>query len=139
MLRGGACECYFGNAHCKGGSNAFFRVSFEEQQNSLLSATEAPLWLVVHREWVPNYASGTRYLMWCGDGSDDCNVPRHWRHSTAFFDTREAALEWVNERFHKEPDRFVALRKCELPDAVESATETKRTEIVREEEITKWK
>lgn len=119
--------------------NIFFRASPEEQQNALFSTKDAPFWLVIHREWVPNYASRTRYLMWCGDGTDDCNVPRHWRHSTAFFDTREAALAWVNEKFHKEPDRFVALRRCELPEAVESTTEVKRTEIVQEEKITKWK
>lgn len=95
------------------------------------------LWMVVFRTWEKHYASNFRYLMICGDGTDDCNVPMHWRSDIRFFQTRDVALEWINLQFAKERDRFVSLRRCGKPERL--VEESKEHHKVESWKTTEWK
>jgi hypothetical protein len=99
--------------------------------------TPDDLYMVIWRTWEKNYASRARYLMWCGDGTDDCNVPMHWNYQTRFFKTKEVALMWINNEFTKSPDRLVSLRRCGKPERLVS--DTKEHHKVESWKTTEWK
>jgi hypothetical protein len=90
--------------------------------------THAPLWLITYKTWEKNYAAPIRYLMWCGDGTDDCNVPKHWKYDINMFTTRKAAIEWINGEFATSPERVVSLRKCSVTKNFAKHT-TNHTEV----------
>ena len=111
-------------------------ICFNEWCTPVDYETKLSFWMVVHKTLEKNHNSFVRTLLWCGDGSDDCNTQWHWAYNTKLFATRKGAIEWINMEFFKEPERVVALRECNVPETLHSTT-TKhtRTEVT---ETTMW-
>lgn len=97
----------YGWLFCMNGEEWCIPPDFESKED---------LWLVTFKTWERNYGSPFRYLMACGDGTDDCNVPWHWKFETKFFPTRKGAMQWINREFSKDPERMVSIRRINPPE-----------------------
>lgn len=87
---------------------------FIDEWDGYAFETTADLWLVMYKTLEQYHASPFRTLKSCGDGTDDCNIPMHWKHYTRLFSSRDVALQWINREFARTPERFVSLRATVL-------------------------